>query len=72
VRKTAAAYLSFISDIVAQRERRRFVRRVSDALARCGFRESDTRLLRGVAAELSRLAPARLFDEKREAGEQDV
>lgn len=70
--KTAVAYLSFITEIVAQRERRRFVRHVSDTLARCGFRESDARLLRGVAAELARVAPARLFDEKREAGKQDV
>jgi glycosyltransferase involved in cell wall biosynthesis len=70
--KTAASYLSFISDIVAQRERRHFVRHVSDALARCGFHESDARLLRGVATELARVAPARLFDEKRETGEPDI
>jgi glycosyltransferase involved in cell wall biosynthesis len=70
--ETAAAYLAFLRDIVAQRGRRRFVRAVSDALARCGFRESDTELLRGVAAELARVAPARLFDESRAAGERDV
>lgn len=70
--KTAADYLAFLREVVARRERRRFVSVVSDALARCGFRESDDELLRGVAAELARVAPARLFDERRAEGEQDV
>jgi hypothetical protein len=70
--KTAADHLAFLREIVARRDRRRFVSGVSDVLARCGFRESDDKLLRGVATELARVAPARLFDERRRAGEQDV
>jgi hypothetical protein len=72
VEKSAAAYLAFLRRVVAQRERRRFVGGVSDVLARCGFRASDERLLRGVAAELARVAPARLFDARGEAGGEGV
>ncbi|MCA1642627.1 MAG: hypothetical protein LC785_11900 [Acidobacteria bacterium] len=68
--KAAAGYLAFLREVAAQRERRRFVRGVADELARCGFRESDDALLRGVAAELARVAPARFSGGKREAGEQ--
>lgn len=60
--KTAADYLAFLREVAGQRVRRRFVRGVSDALARCGLRESDAGLLRGVAEELARVAPARLFE----------
>ncbi|HVG29366.1 MAG TPA: glycosyltransferase family 4 protein [Pyrinomonadaceae bacterium] len=70
VEGSAARYLDFLRAVAAQRERRRFVRGVSDTLARCGFRASDAGLLRGVAAELARVAPARLFDGGRTAGEQ--
>lgn len=68
IEKSAAGYLEFIREVVAQRGRRRFITGVADTLARCGVREGDEGLLRGVASEVARLAPARILDEKEREG----
>lgn len=58
VEKTAADYVAFIRTLTSQRARRHFVGRVADELARCGVRESDEELLRGIGGEVTRLARA--------------
>lgn len=63
IERSAAGYLAFLRRIIAERPRRRFVRRVADELAACGVREDDEGLLGGVAAEVARLAPARIFED---------
>ncbi|MGB8508906.1 MAG: methyltransferase domain-containing protein [Pyrinomonadaceae bacterium] len=58
IEESAARYASFIRDVVAGRERRRFVGDVSDELSKLGVRpEEDDALMRSVAAEISALAP---------------
>jgi glycosyltransferase involved in cell wall biosynthesis len=64
IEKSAAGYLEFIRRIVAGRARRRFVGGVAVELKACGLREDDENFLRGVATEIARLAPARVFDER--------
>jgi glycosyltransferase involved in cell wall biosynthesis len=64
IERSAAGYLAFLRRVVARRARRRFVGGVTDELAACGVREEDETLLRGVATEVARLAPARIFEEK--------
>jgi glycosyltransferase involved in cell wall biosynthesis/SAM-dependent methyltransferase len=60
--RSAAEYLAFIGEVVARRPRRRLVSSVSNELALLGVGEADEGLLRGVAADLDALAPARLFE----------
>ncbi|MDQ5838187.1 MAG: methyltransferase domain-containing protein [Acidobacteriota bacterium] len=60
--RSAADYLAFIREVIARRPRRRLVSTVSNELALLGVKETDEELLRGVAADLAALAPARLFE----------
>jgi glycosyltransferase involved in cell wall biosynthesis len=62
IERSADDYLSFINRVVARRARRRFVMGVADELASCGVHERDEKLLRGVATEVARIAPARMFE----------
>ncbi|MFN2597642.1 MAG: glycosyltransferase family 4 protein [Pyrinomonadaceae bacterium] len=64
IEKSADEYVAFVREVVARRERRRFVRRVSEALAECGVGEADENLLRAVSAEVARVAPASLFKDE--------
>jgi 2-polyprenyl-3-methyl-5-hydroxy-6-metoxy-1,4-benzoquinol methylase/glycosyltransferase involved in cell wall biosynthesis len=66
IEKSADAYISFIEEVLAGRARRRFMRGVSDELARLGVCERDEDFLRDVAAKVAELAPAGAF--KIEAG----
>jgi SAM-dependent methyltransferase/glycosyltransferase involved in cell wall biosynthesis len=61
VERAAALYLDFIRDLCATRARRHFLSGVSTELALLGARDGDELFVRGVAAELARLAPARAF-----------
>ncbi|MCA1615622.1 MAG: glycosyltransferase family 4 protein [Acidobacteria bacterium] len=58
IEKSAAAYAAFIRETVARRARRRLIRRVSSEFATFGLKTTDERLLRGVAAEITRIAPS--------------
>lgn len=58
IEKSAREYLAFISDVVTQRTRRRFIRSVSAELARLGIAESNEPFLRRVATEVAKLVPA--------------
>jgi glycosyltransferase involved in cell wall biosynthesis len=58
IEKSAGEYLKFISDVIAQRARRRFIRNISAEMARLGIAETDETFLRRVATEVARLAPA--------------
>lgn len=71
VEQSAAGYLAFIRETVAQRARRRFVGRVSEQLSRCGLHEADENFLRGISREVARLAPPRLFEPSQVFGEGD-
>jgi hypothetical protein len=62
IERSAEGYLSFIERVVARRPRRRLVAGVTKELAACGVGEEDESLLRGVAAEIARVAPSRLFN----------
>jgi len=64
IEKSANEYLEFIGEIVAQRERRSFVRRVSSEIALLGIKPADEIFLRGVATEIALLTPAQLFEAK--------
>ncbi|HLL77212.1 MAG TPA: glycosyltransferase family 4 protein [Pyrinomonadaceae bacterium] len=65
IERSAAAYLDFLSETVRLRNRRRLTRRVSTELAALGVGPDDDSILRRVAAEVVRLAPA---DEVRDEG----
>jgi glycosyltransferase involved in cell wall biosynthesis len=62
IERSAAGYLEFIRRVVGGRARRRFVGGVAAELAACGLREDDDEILRGVATEVARLAPALVSD----------
>jgi hypothetical protein len=64
IEKSAQGYLDFIRDVIDQRERRRFIRRVSTELAHLNATQSDEVFLRGVATEIARLTPAKIFKSK--------
>jgi 2-polyprenyl-3-methyl-5-hydroxy-6-metoxy-1,4-benzoquinol methylase/glycosyltransferase involved in cell wall biosynthesis len=61
IETSAAAYLEFISTVIARRDRRarrQLVNSVATQLSQLGLQSNNDRLLRGVAAELALLAPA--------------
>jgi glycosyltransferase involved in cell wall biosynthesis len=62
IERSADGYIEFISRVIARRVRRRFINDVAEELAACGVVENDESLLRGVAAEIARVAPAHLFE----------
>lgn len=64
IAQSAEAYINFIRETVVQRERRRFIRRVSAEVALLGIRTVDESFLRSVASEIARLAPSEVFDSK--------
>lgn len=64
IEKSAAAYAAFIRETVARRARRRLLRRVSSEFSTLGVKAADERLLRGVAAEITRLAPVELTSDE--------
>ncbi len=61
IEQSAQAYLDFIREVIEQRARRRFVRRVSTELAHLDPKQTNDIFLRGVAAEIAQLAPAKIF-----------
>jgi hypothetical protein len=62
IEKTAQGYLTFIGDVVAERTRRRFIRRVATEMSLMGIQPTDDGLLRGVSGEIARLMPTTLFE----------
>jgi glycosyltransferase involved in cell wall biosynthesis len=64
IERSAADYISFIREVVAQRARRHFVGGVAKELAALGVRASDDGLLRRVASEVAALAPARATEDE--------
>jgi glycosyltransferase involved in cell wall biosynthesis/SAM-dependent methyltransferase len=60
--RSAAAYLDFLSEVIARRPRRRFVAGVAAELAALGLRAEDEEVMRRVAAEVAALAPAHVFE----------
>jgi glycosyltransferase involved in cell wall biosynthesis len=61
IEKSAKSYLDFIRTVIAQRARRRFIRRVSTELAHLQTIQSNEIFLRGVASEIAGLTPAKIF-----------
>jgi glycosyltransferase involved in cell wall biosynthesis len=61
IEKSAKSYLDFIRTVINQRERRRFIRRVSMELAHLQAAQSNEIFLRGVASEIAQLTPAKIF-----------
>jgi glycosyltransferase involved in cell wall biosynthesis/SAM-dependent methyltransferase len=53
----AAAYLSFINEVVARRPRRQFLNRIGDEIATLGVRDNRSPLLLKVAREVAVLTP---------------
>lgn len=64
IEKSAQSYLDFIRNIIDGRERRRFIRRVSAELAHLKGSQTNEIFLRGVASEIARLTPAKIFKTK--------
>lgn len=62
IEKSAQDYLTFISDVVAGRTRRRFIRKVAAEMSLMGILPTDDGLLRGVSGEIARLMPTTLFE----------
>jgi len=60
VRRRAADYLGFISEVIGQRPRRKLLDEVSRELSRLRIKSSDELVLRSVAEEVANLIPARL------------
>lgn len=58
--QSAAHYVEFISEVIANRSRRQLLNEVSGELSLLGMRASDS-LLRGVASEVAKLVPKRAF-----------
>lgn len=53
----AAAYLSFIHEVVARRPRHQYLNRIGDEIALLGIRDNQAPVLRKVAREVAVLAP---------------
>jgi glycosyltransferase involved in cell wall biosynthesis len=64
IEKSAGSYLNFIREVIDQRERRRFIRRVSAELAHLNAGGANEQFLRGVATEVAQLTPAKIFRTK--------
>ena len=62
IEKSAKEYLNFIREIIAGRERRRFVRRVTSEIALLDIKPTDETFLRVVATGIAALTPSELFD----------
>ncbi|MDQ1729756.1 MAG: hypothetical protein QOD33_1881 [Pyrinomonadaceae bacterium] len=56
----AAAYLSFVREVVARRPRRQFLKRIGDEVAQLGLRGNQEELLLNVAREVAVLVPETL------------
>jgi glycosyltransferase involved in cell wall biosynthesis/SAM-dependent methyltransferase len=56
--QSAARYVEFIREVIANRSRKQLINKVSDEMALLGMPASDDSLLRGIASEVSLLAPA--------------
>ena len=59
VSRRAADYLSFISEVIAERPRRQIVAGVSHELSRLGIQSADELVMRSVAQEVATLIPAK-------------
>ncbi len=64
IEQCATAYLDFIREVIEQRARRRFVRRVATELAHLDPLQTNDLFLRGVATEIAQLTPAKIFATK--------
>ncbi|HYG12202.1 MAG TPA: glycosyltransferase family 4 protein [Pyrinomonadaceae bacterium] len=60
IERSAQGYLTFIGEVVAQRTRRRFIRKVATEMSLMGILPADDGLLRGVSGEIARLIPTTL------------
>jgi 2-polyprenyl-3-methyl-5-hydroxy-6-metoxy-1,4-benzoquinol methylase/glycosyltransferase involved in cell wall biosynthesis len=58
VSRRAADYLSFISEVIAERPRRQFVAGISHELSQLGIQAADELVMRSVAEEVATLVPA--------------
>ncbi len=57
IEKSAQGYIKFIRDVIAQRTRRAFIRKVTMELSGLGLHTADDNVLRGVATEIAKLTP---------------
>ena len=58
----AARYAEFIREVIANRSRKQLVNKVSDEMSLLGMRASDDSFLRGIASEVTLLAPTQPFN----------
>ncbi len=56
--QSAARYLDFIREVIANRSRKQLINRVSDEMSLLGMRANDDSVLRGIASEVALLVPA--------------
>jgi 2-polyprenyl-3-methyl-5-hydroxy-6-metoxy-1,4-benzoquinol methylase/glycosyltransferase involved in cell wall biosynthesis len=59
--QSAARYVEFIREVIANRSRKQLINNVSDEMSLLGMRVNDDSLLRGIASEVALLAPAQAF-----------
>lgn len=64
IEKSAEGYLTFIRDVVTERTRRRFIRKVATEMSLMGIQPTDAHLLRGVSGEIARLMPTTPLESK--------
>jgi glycosyltransferase involved in cell wall biosynthesis/SAM-dependent methyltransferase len=60
-RQSAARYVNFIREVIANRPRKQLIKQISDEVSLLGMRADDDSLLRGIASEVALLVPAQVF-----------
>ncbi len=59
-KESAACYIAFISEVIANRSRKQLLNKVSEELSLLGIGPKDEALLRGLASEVAALTPSHL------------
>ncbi|HEV2903825.1 MAG TPA: methyltransferase domain-containing protein, partial [Pyrinomonadaceae bacterium] len=65
--QSAARYVDFIRELIAKRMRKQLINKVSDEMSLLGMPANDDSFLRGIASEVTLLAPAQAFTATRTA-----
>ncbi len=60
-KESAALYVNFVREVIANRSRKQLINRVSDEMSWLGIQANDDSFLRGVATEVTVLVPAPAF-----------
>jgi len=60
-KESAACYIAFINNVIANRSRKHLLNKVSDESSLLGIQGNDEAFLRGLASEVATLAPLQMF-----------